>query len=144
MAPRGLVQRILADIGIEQYTIVDVNGISVGVIGLVMIQQGKGADAGASFGGGASQTVFGGQGSANFLSRLTAIGATIFFVTSMILAVVASDKSKGINDLGVPTQETVEILEQDAPIVEEFAPVVDAPDVDVSIDDVPVLEIPEQ
>ena len=128
----------------EKITLVVHILLAFSVIGLIMIQQGKGADAGASFGGGASQTVFGGQGSANFLSRLTAIGATIFFVTSMILAVVASDKSKGINDLGVPTQETVEILEQDAPIVEEFAPVVDAPDVDVSIDDVPVLEIPEQ
>lgn len=124
----------------EKITLVVHILLAFSVIGLIMIQQGKGADAGASFGGGASQTVFGGQGSANFLSRLTAIGATVFFVTSLILAVVASDKSKGINDLGVPTQETVEILEQDAPIVEEFAPVVDAPDVDVSIDDVPVLE----
>jgi preprotein translocase subunit SecG len=128
----------------EKITLVVHILLAFGVIGLVMIQQGKGADAGASFGGGGSQTVFGGQGSGNFLSRVTAIGATIFFVTSLVLAVIASDKARGINDIGVPTQEVSEILEQDAPIVEEYAPATDAPDVDVSIDDVPVLEVPAQ
>ena len=128
----------------EKLTLVVHILLAFSVIGLIMIQQGKGADAGASFGGGASQTVFGGQGSSNFLSRLTAIGATVFFVTSMILAVVASDRAKGINDLGVPSQEYSEVLEQDAPVVEEYAPVTDAPDIDVSIDDVPVLETPAQ
>lgn len=128
----------------EKITLVVHILLAFSVIGLVMIQQGKGADAGASFGGGASQTVFGGQGSGNFLSRLTAIGATIFFITSMILAVVASDKAKGINDIGVPSVEVTESLEQDAPVVEEYAPATDAPDVDVSIDDVPVLETPAQ
>ncbi|NRA23697.1 MAG: preprotein translocase subunit SecG [Oleispira sp.] len=128
----------------EKITLVVHILLAFSVIGLIMIQQGKGADAGASFGGGASQTVFGGQGSSNFLSRLTAIGATVFFVTSMILAVVASDRAKGINDLGVPSQEYSEVLEQDAPVVEEYAPVTDAPDIDVSIDDVPVLETPAQ
>ena len=128
----------------EKITLVVHILLAFSVIGLVMIQQGKGADAGASFGGGASQTVFGGQGSGNFLSRLTAIGATIFFITSMALAVVASDKAKGINDIGVPSVEMTESLEQDAPVVEEYAPATDAPDVDVSIDDVPVLETPAE
>jgi preprotein translocase subunit SecG len=128
----------------EKITLVVHILLAFGVIGLVMIQQGKGADAGASFGGGSSQTVFGGQGSGNFLSRMTAIFATIFFVTSMVLAVVASDKARGINDIGVPMQEMSEALEQDAPIVEEYAPTTDAPDVDVSIDDVPVLEVPAE
>lgn len=59
------------------------------VIVLVLIQQGKGADTGASFGSGGSQTVFGSQGSGNFLSHTTAILATIFFVTSFSLAVIA-------------------------------------------------------
>ena len=118
--------------------------LAFGVIGLVMIQQGKGADAGASFGGGGSQTVFGGQGSGNFLSRMTAIGAAVFFATSMILAIVASDKARGINDLGIPAQELMETFDQDAPVVEEYAPATDAPDIDVSIDDVPVLETPAQ
>ena len=128
----------------EKITLVVHILLAFSVIGLVMIQQGKGADAGASFGGGGSQTVFGGQGSGNFLSRLTAIGAAVFFATSMILAVVASNKAKGINDLGIPAQESIEILEQDAPVVEAYAPTTDAPDVDVSIDDVPVLEVPAQ
>jgi preprotein translocase subunit SecG len=130
----------------EKITLVVHILLAFGVIGLVMIQQGKGADAGASFGGGTSQTVFGGQGSGNFLSRATAIFAAVFFATSMFLAVVASNKAKGINDIGVPMLETREVLEQDAPIVEEYAPVNDAPsvDVDVSIDDVPVLEVPAE
>lgn len=128
----------------EKITLVVHILLAFSVIGLVMIQQGKGADAGASFGGGGSQTVFGGQGSGNFLSRMTAIGATVFFATSLILAVVASDKAKGINDLGIPAQELMETLDQDAPVLEEYAPATDAPDIDVSIDDVPVLETPAQ
>ena len=60
--------------------------VAIGVIGLVLIQQGKGADAGAAFGGGASSTVFGSQGSSSFLTRATGILATIFFITSLSLA----------------------------------------------------------
>jgi len=60
--------------------------LAVGIIGLVLIQRGKGADAGAGFGSGASGTVFGARGSASFLSRTTAIFATLFFVTSLTLA----------------------------------------------------------
>jgi len=68
--------------------------VSLGLIGLVMIQQGKGAEAGASFGGGASQTVFGSQGSGSFLTRVTAYLAVIFFVTSISLAVIAKQKAE--------------------------------------------------
>lgn len=57
------------------------------LIGLVLIQHGKGADMGAAFGSGASSTVFGARGAANFLSRMTAGLATIFFVTSLTLAI---------------------------------------------------------
>ncbi|MEW7978141.1 MAG: preprotein translocase subunit SecG [Candidatus Sedimenticola endophacoides] len=60
--------------------------LSLGLIGLVLIQHGKGADAGAAFGSGASGTVFGAAGSANFLSRATALLASLFFVTSLTLA----------------------------------------------------------
>lgn len=60
--------------------------VSVGLIGLILLQQGKGADMGAAFGSGASSTVFGSQGSSSFLTRTTAILATIFFVTSLSLA----------------------------------------------------------
>lgn len=56
---------------------------AVGVIGLVLVQHGKGADMGASFGAGASNTVFGSSGSGNFLTRMTAICATVFFLLSV-------------------------------------------------------------
>lgn len=62
----------------------------LGIIGLVLMQQGKGADAGAAFGAGASGTVFGAQGAASFLSRTTAIFATLFFTTSLGLAIYNS------------------------------------------------------
>lgn len=60
--------------------------MAIGLIGLVLIQHGKGADAGAAFGSGSSATVFGSQGSASFLTRLTAVLATGFFITSLTLA----------------------------------------------------------
>jgi preprotein translocase subunit SecG len=59
---------------------------AMAVIGLVLIQHGKGADAGAAFGSGASGTVFGSRGSANFLTRATAVCATVFFAASLSLA----------------------------------------------------------
>lgn len=65
---------------------------SVGVIGLVLLQHGKGADMGAAFGSGASGSLFGVSGSSNFLSRATAIFVSIFFVTSLILAYMASHR----------------------------------------------------
>jgi preprotein translocase subunit SecG len=60
--------------------------LALGLIGLVLMQHGKGADAGAAFGSGSSGTVFGAAGSANFLSRATALIATLFFLTSLTLA----------------------------------------------------------
>ncbi|MCF6217779.1 MAG: preprotein translocase subunit SecG [Gammaproteobacteria bacterium] len=60
--------------------------VAIAVVGFVLLQQGKGADAGAGFGAGASGTVFGSSGSSNFLSRTTAALATLFFATSLTLA----------------------------------------------------------
>ncbi|MGL5949337.1 MAG: preprotein translocase subunit SecG [Aeromonas sp.] len=88
--------------------------ISLALIGLVMIQQGKGADAGASFGAGASNTVFGSSGSGNFLTRTTAILATAFFVISLLLGNLSSNKEK--------PGSAWENLQQ-APAVEQAAPV---------------------
>jgi preprotein translocase subunit SecG len=65
---------------------------AVAVTGLVLIQHGKGADAGAAFGSGASGTVFGARGSANFLTRATAVCATIFFVVSLSLAYIVQGR----------------------------------------------------
>lgn len=68
--------------------------IALAIIGLVLLQHGKGADMGSGFGGGASGSLFGATGSANFLSRATAVLATIFFLTSLGLAYVATNKPK--------------------------------------------------
>jgi preprotein translocase subunit SecG len=65
--------------------------VAAGIIGLVLIQHGKGADAGAAFGSGASATVFGSRGSASFLTRATAVLAAVFFVTSIVLAYLAGE-----------------------------------------------------
>ena len=62
------------------------------VIGLVLLQHGKGADMGAAFGGGASGSLFGATGSANFLSRTTAVLATVFFITSLALSYMATNR----------------------------------------------------
>ncbi len=66
--------------------------ISISIITLVLLQHGKGADAGAAFGSGASGTVFGSHGSGNFLSRTTAILATVFFVNCLALAWIVAHK----------------------------------------------------
>ena len=88
--------------------------VAAGVIGLVLIQQGKGADAGAAFGGGASSTVFGSQGSSSFLTRATGILATIFFITSLTLAYLSTQKVK-------PTSVVDTVIEQkiDVPAAKE-------------------------
>lgn len=67
--------------------------VSIALIAMVMLQQGKGADMGASFGAGASATLFGSSGSGNFMTRMTAIFATLFFVISLILGNLTSNKS---------------------------------------------------
>ena len=69
--------------------------VALGIIGLVLLQHGKGADVGAAFGSGSSGSLFGATGSANFLSRTTAILAVIFFVTTFILAYLASHRPRG-------------------------------------------------
>ncbi|MBY4868768.1 preprotein translocase subunit SecG [Burkholderia sp. Bp9017] len=66
---------------------------ALGVIGLVLLQHGKGADMGAAFGSGASGSLFGATGSANFLSRTTAVLATVFFVATLTLTYLGSYKS---------------------------------------------------
>ena len=67
---------------------------ALGVIGLVLLQQGKGADMGAAFGSGGSQTLFGSRGTANFLTRATAVLAAVFFVCNLTLAYLAADRTQ--------------------------------------------------
>lgn len=66
--------------------------VAIGLVGLVMLQQGKGADMGASFGAGASGTLFGSSGSGNFMTRMTAVLATLFFIISLVLGNINSNK----------------------------------------------------
>ena len=85
--------------------------VSLAIIGLVLIQHGKGADMGAAFGAGASATVFGSSGTGNFLTKTTTILATIFFVLSIVLGNYSAGQSKQVDewqDLSVPVTEQVE------------------------------------
>ncbi len=124
----------------EQLTLIVHLLLAIAIIGFVLIQQGKGADAGASFGGGSSQTVFGGQGAGNFLSRATAILATVFFITSLTLAMYAKQKVTGASDLGIPSAEVIERLERDTPFVEQYSPLNDMPELDASVGNEPVVQ----
>lgn len=72
---------------------------ALAIIGFILLQQGKGAEAGSSFGGGASQTMFGSRGTGNFLSRTTAILAAIFFVTSILLTTFAKNRYVPVNEI---------------------------------------------
>ena len=81
---------------------------AIGLIGLVLIQQGKGADMGASFGAGASQTVFGSSGSGNFLTRTTSIFAVVFFVTSLGLAYVNKRQAETLGRIEFSQPVTLE------------------------------------
>ncbi|WP_237066851.1 preprotein translocase subunit SecG [Microbulbifer guangxiensis] len=118
---------------------------ALSIIGLILLQQGKGAEAGASFGAGASQTVFGSQGSGNFFSRLTAIMATVFFVTSLGLAVLAKQGAGSDVDADLPQApaaveqsgpaEDLPALESDVPELDEM-PAADEP----AADEIPQME----
>lgn len=106
--------------------------LALGLIGLVLMQHGKGADAGAAFGAGSSGTVFGAAGAANFLSRATALLATLFFVTSLALGwfSMQSTERPGL----MIGQETV--IEEPAPVSEVpempgLTPGATTPDVEV-------------
>lgn len=98
--------------------------VALGIIGLVLMQHGKGADMGAAFGSGASGSLFGATGSANFLSRTTGALAAVFFVTSLTLAYVASSKPK---TTGSVMQDTV----QSSPVSQPVSAGVEAPAVPV-------------
>lgn len=85
--------------------------VAIVLVGIIMIQQGKGADMGASFGAGSSNTVFGSGGSGNFLTRTTAVIAIVFFILSLILG----NLSSGSGD----AESEFETIETPAPVTEE-------------------------
>ena len=87
--------------------------LSIALIVLVLLQHGKGADAGAAFGSGASSTVFGSRGSANFFSRATGILATLFFINCLGLAYLVSHQQTASDSI-VDTYEAGQAVEQPA------------------------------
>lgn len=94
--------------------------LSIGLISLILIQHGKGADAGAAFGSGASSTVFGARGSANFLSRTTGVMALLFFVTSLTLAWMAMEAARDSGlmvDVQTAESQPVPAAESDLPAI---------------------------
>ena len=114
--------------------------VALALVGLVLIQQGKGADMGASFGAGASATLFGSSGAGNFLTRSTAILATLFFVISIFLGSITANSSKTEDDLGglIPAAEKqVAPADGDVPAAEKKDSDVPAEDGNKSTD-VPV------
>lgn len=90
--------------------------VALGLIGLILIQQGKGADMGASFGAGASGTLFGSSGSGNFLTRTTAILAIAFFTLSLIIGNLSANHAKNEDtwkNLGSDTEQATQPVEQE-------------------------------
>ena len=88
--------------------------LSISLIVLILMQHGKGADAGAAFGSGASATVFGARGSGNFLSRATTVIAVLFFIVCLSLAYISSHRDAPDSVMGsVTAQETETMLMQE-------------------------------
>jgi preprotein translocase subunit SecG len=102
--------------------------ITIALIGLILIQRGKGADIGAAFGSGASNTVFGSQGSASFLTRTTAILATLFFISSLSLAYFSTKKVErnSVTEISTPASPALPEVPAGA---DETAQPSDTPDV---------------
>ena len=92
----------------EQIILVGHLIIALTIIGLIMLQQGKGADMGASFGSGGSQTLFGSDGSGNVLTKATAWLVVLFFASSFGLALLANQKSAPVDDLGLAIPAALE------------------------------------
>jgi len=113
--------------------------VALALIGFILIQHGKGADAGAAFGSGASSTVFGSQGSGNFLSRATTVLAFVFLANSLTLGYIATERVKMMPSImeqgsgSIMQEESIEI-----PVTEEFF----TEEAEIPESDVPV--IPQQ
>lgn len=113
---------------------------ALAIIGLVLVQQGRGADMGSGFGGGSSNTVFGSSGSGNFLTRATTFIAVAFFVTSFGLAFFAKQHAVEARNLGIPqvvqqpqtSQNSASGAEQTGA---SMNPAVDAEDLEIPVPD---------
>lgn len=114
--------------------------LAVGLVGLILIQHGKGADMGAAFGSGASSSVFGSRGASNFLSRTTAILAALFFVTSLTLAYFAmqSREPDTLMEKSAPPART----EPAAPSVLPPSDLPNVPETSTDVPAAPVTDVP--
>ena len=117
--------------------------VALAIIGLIMLQQGKGADMGASFGAGASQTLFGSDGSGNVLTKATAWLVVLFFATSFGLALIADQRSAPRNELDLLIPETVpavveQAADEELPVVDDEIPAMSAPAAEQ--EDLPALD----
>ena len=125
---------------IQKVALVTHTLIALLIIVLVLLQRGKGADAGAAFGAGASGTVFGARGSSSFFSRATAVCATLFFVSSLALAYLSSQATSAPTSL-LEDAPLVETQADEAAQLSEEMPVSDTPELEAVEDE--ILDIPE-
>ena len=111
---------------------------AISIVGLILLQQGKGADMGASFGSGSSQTVFGAQGGSSILTKGTAILSALFFATSLGLAVYSKRQAEMAGQVGIPVPAIVESKLDAA----KSSPVGDVPVVETAEEsaDIPVAD----
>ena len=123
--------------------------VAVALIGFILIQHGKGADAGAAFGSGASATVFGSRGSGNFLTRATTVLAIVFLANSLLLGYIATNADRGQGSLLDNEPIVLDTMpQQDKPVDDTQTATaeipVEAPAVDEnSTTDAPLSDIPE-
>lgn len=119
---------------IEQIVMVLHVIVALAIVGLILLQQGKGADMGASFGGGGSQTLFGPSGGGNLLTRATAVLAAVFFATSFGLAIIAKQKASmtAVDELIATPTVIAEQVENSA-----------ADTIEASFDELPDFEVIE-
>ena len=120
----------------EQITLIVHLLVALSLIALILLQRGKGADIGASFGAGGSQTLFGSSGSGNALTRMTAWLSAIFFASSFGLAVIADNRTASEEDLGfeIPMTQAAEtdMPESDMPAMDSLG--------DLPLNDAPAIE----
>ena len=123
--------------------------MGLSIIGLVLLQQGKGADMGAAFGAGAAGTVFGSRGGGSFFTRATAVLAAAFFINSILLSSPlvrdVQDSSASVADT-VPVETTEEVVEEKVDVETIDLPPADLPDVETPTEDaaLDVPDVPEQ
>jgi preprotein translocase subunit SecG len=117
--------------------------LAVAIVAIVLLQRGKGADAGAGFGAGASGTVFGARGSASFLSRTTAVLATMFFLTSLGLTYLFSQRKEATSVVDTVTQEAPAPATTPAPLpMLPAAPATSTPAPATGTESAPAAQVP--